>query len=65
MGSKRKQYTLEFKDSAVKLVTGQGYKLSELREVSVSRQCFASLENCSRGWRKAKRNGKAVRRSPG
>ena len=29
MGSKRKQYTQEFKDSAVKLVTEQGYKLSE------------------------------------
>ena len=29
MGAKRKQYTQEFKDSAVKLVTEQGYKLSE------------------------------------
>ncbi len=29
MGSKRKQYTQEFKDSAVKLVTEQGYKLTE------------------------------------
>lgn len=29
MGTKRKQYTQEFKDSAVKLVTEQGYKLSE------------------------------------
>jgi len=29
MSSKRKRYTQEFKDSAVKLVTEQGYKLSE------------------------------------
>ncbi len=29
MGLKRKQYTQEFKDSAVKLVTERGYKLSE------------------------------------
>ena len=29
MGTKRKQYTQEFKDSAVKLVTEQGYKLTE------------------------------------
>ena len=29
MGSKRKQYTQEFKDSAVKLVTEQGYKMTE------------------------------------
>jgi transposase len=29
MGAKRKQYTQEFKDSAVKLITEQGYKLSE------------------------------------
>jgi len=29
MGKKRRQYTQEFKDSAVKLVTEQGYQLSE------------------------------------
>jgi transposase len=29
MSGKRKQYTQEFKDSAVKLITEQGYKLSE------------------------------------
>ena len=29
MGAKRKQYTQEFKESAVKLITEQGYKLSE------------------------------------
>lgn len=29
MKTKRKRYTQEFKDSAVKLVTEQGYKISE------------------------------------
>jgi transposase len=29
MADKRRQFTQEFKDSAVKLVTEQGYKLSE------------------------------------
>ena len=29
MAAKRRQYTQEFKDSAVKLVTEQGYKLTE------------------------------------
>ena len=29
MAAKRRQFTQEFKDSAVKLVTEQGYKLSE------------------------------------
>jgi len=29
MSAKRNQYTQEFKDSAVKLITEQGYKLSE------------------------------------
>lgn len=29
MAAKRKRYTQEFKDSAVKLVTEQGYKISE------------------------------------
>ncbi len=29
MSEKRRQYTQEFKDSAVKLVTEQGYKISE------------------------------------
>ncbi len=29
MAKKKKQYTQEFKESAVKLVTEQGYKISE------------------------------------
>jgi len=44
MRSKRKHYTQEFKESAVKLVTEQGYKLTEASRslgvnVSVLRRC--------------------------
>lgn len=49
MATKRKRYTQEFKDSAVKLVTEQGYKISEAARnldvnVSLLRRWKAEIE---------------------
>lgn len=49
MKTKRKRYTQEFKDSAVKLVTEQGYKISEAARnldvnVSLLRRWKAEIE---------------------
>lgn len=52
MSEKRRQYTQEFKDSAVKLVTEQGYLLSE-----ASRSLGVNL-SVLRRWKKAAETGK-------
>jgi transposase len=54
MTEKRKQYTQEFKDSAVKLVTEQGYQLSEASRnlgvnISVLRRWKRAVEVGERG----------------
>ena len=51
MSGKRKQYTQEFKDSAVKLVTEQGYQLSE-----ASRNLGVNL-SVLRRWKRATETG--------
>ncbi len=51
MAAKRRQYTQEFKDSAVKLVTEQGYKLSE-----ASRSLGVNI-SVLRRWKKAAEAG--------
>jgi transposase len=53
MSEKRRQYTEEFKDSAVKLVTEQGYQLSE-----ASRSLGVNL-SVLRRWKKAAETGKS------
>ena len=57
MKAKRKQYTQEFKDSAVKLVTEQGYKLSEAsRSLCVNVSVLRRWKIAAEGGEK--RNGK-------
>lgn len=58
MSEKRRQYTQEFKDSAVKLVTEQGYQLSE-----ASRRLGVNL-SVLRRWKNAAgtENGNAMHR---
>jgi transposase len=51
MSGKRKQYTQEFKDSAVKLVTEQGYQLSE-----ASRNLGVNI-SVLRRWKRATETG--------
>lgn len=53
MSEKRRQYTEEFKVSAVKLVTEQGYQLSE-----ASRSLGVNL-SVLRRWKKAAETGKS------
>lgn len=53
MAAKRNQYTQEFKDSAVKLVTEQGYKLSEAsRSLGVNVSVLRRWKNAAEGGEK-------------
>jgi transposase len=60
MSVKRKRYTQEFKDSAVKLVTEQGYKLSEAsRSLDVNVGVLRRWKNAADGGEKRSENGKS------
>ena len=59
MGSKRKQYTQEFKNSAIKLVTEQGYKLSEAsRSLGVNVSVLRRWKNAAESGEKQTKTGK-------
>ena len=59
MRSKRKQYTQEFKESAVKLVTEQGYKLAEAsRSLGVNVSVLRRWKIAAGGGEKRNETGK-------
>ncbi len=58
MAAKRRQFTQEFKDSAVKFVTEQGYKLSE-----AARNHDINVSQLRPGRRNRKQSSRSMRNS--